>query len=78
MPDWQWLMFIYLLRDFEGTLSADCVEGDLAWVAVDQVLALHIPQADAIFYPLVVERLPWPDQHEVRVRRRPQVAGLAD
>ena len=60
LPDWQWLMFIYLVREFEGALSTDCVEGDLAWVAVDQVTALPIPQADAIFYPYVVDGSPGP------------------
>jgi len=60
LPDWQWLMFIYLVREFGGALSADCVEGDLAWVAVDQVAALSIPQADKIFYPYVVDGSPGP------------------
>jgi 8-oxo-dGTP diphosphatase len=60
LPDWQWLMFIYLVRDFEGELLPDCVEGDLAWVAVDQVFALPIPQADAIFFPYVVDGSPGP------------------
>jgi 8-oxo-dGTP diphosphatase len=60
LPDWQWLMFIYLVREFEGALHADCSEGDLAWVPVHQVLALPIPQADAIFYPYVVDGSPGP------------------
>jgi 8-oxo-dGTP diphosphatase len=60
LPNWQWLMFIYLVREFQGELHADCVEGDLAWVAVDQVPGLPIPQADAIFYPYVVDGSPGP------------------
>ena len=60
LPDWQWLMFIYLVREFQGELLADCVEGDLTWVAVDQVPALPIPQADAIFYPYVIDGSPGP------------------
>lgn len=55
LPEWQWLMFIYLVRDVQGQMTADCVEGDLAWVPVDQVPALEIPQADAIFYPYVID-----------------------
>ncbi len=55
LADWQWLMFIYLVREFEGTLNSACVEGDLAWVAVNEVPALAIPQADAIFYPYVID-----------------------
>ncbi len=54
LPNWQWLMFIYLVTDFQGDLNGDCIEGDLAWIPVDEVLDLPIPQADAIFYPLVI------------------------
>jgi 8-oxo-dGTP diphosphatase len=53
LPDWQWLMFIYLVREFAGPVTG-CEEGDLAWIPVDRVLELPIPQADAIFFPLVV------------------------
>jgi len=60
LPDWQWLMFIYLVREFQGELLDDCVEGDLAWIRVDQVAALPIPQADAIFYPYVIAGSPGP------------------
>jgi 8-oxo-dGTP diphosphatase len=60
LPDWQWLMFIYLVREFTGQLHADCVEGDLAWIPVEQVPSLPIPQADAIFYPYVVDGSPGP------------------
>ncbi|MEA3337319.1 MAG: 8-oxo-dGTP diphosphatase [Chloroflexota bacterium] len=52
-PDWQWLMFIYLARDVEGTVTG-CDEGDLAWVPINEVPNLSIPQADAIFFPYVV------------------------
>lgn len=60
LPNWQWLMFIYLVREFTGELRADCIEGDLAWIPLEQVLALPIPQADAIFYPYVVDGSPGP------------------
>jgi 8-oxo-dGTP diphosphatase len=55
LPEWQWLMFVYLVREFEGEVTADCVEGDLAWIPVDQVQSLPIPQADAIFFPFVID-----------------------
>lgn len=55
VPDEHWLMFVYLVRAVTGELAADSVEGELAWVDVDQVLALDIPQADRIFYPLVLD-----------------------
>jgi 8-oxo-dGTP diphosphatase len=60
LPDWQWLMFIYLVREFSGELAGDGREGDLAWVPIDQVAALNIPQADAIFFPLVMDGSPGP------------------
>ena len=59
LPDWQWLMFIYLVRESTGEVTG-CDEGDLAWVPVGEVLRLSIPQADAIFYPYVVSDLPGP------------------
>lgn len=59
LPDWQWLMFIYLVTDFSGQ-PGDCAEGDLAWIPVEEVAGLPIPQADAIFYPFVVGDLPGP------------------
>jgi 8-oxo-dGTP diphosphatase len=57
--NWQWLMFIYLVTDFKGQLG-HCAEGDLAWIPVEQVPDLPIPQADAIFYPYVVGDLAGP------------------
>ena len=54
LPDWQWLMFVYLVHDFSGEVQADLREGELAWVAVEDVPHLNIPQADACFYPYVV------------------------
>jgi 8-oxo-dGTP diphosphatase len=53
-------MFIYLVREPDGELLDDCVEGDLAWIPVEQVPALSIPQADAIFYPYVMDGSPGP------------------
>lgn len=53
LPDWQWLMFVYRVAQFDGALIA-CDEGDLAWIDLDAVLSLDIPQADAIFYPYVI------------------------
>ncbi|HNS03502.1 MAG TPA: 8-oxo-dGTP diphosphatase [Anaerolineae bacterium] len=60
LPDWQWLMFVYLVREFEGELSSDGREGELAWVPIDQVATLPIPQADAIFFPWVIDGSPGP------------------
>ncbi|MER2600357.1 MAG: 8-oxo-dGTP diphosphatase [Caldilineales bacterium] len=57
-PEDQWLMFVYLVRSFSGEVQADLREGELAWTALDDVLHLAIPQADRIFYPLVVDNNP--------------------
>jgi 8-oxo-dGTP diphosphatase len=59
LPNWQWLMFIYLVTDFSGQVG-QCDEGDLAWIPTGQVLSLPIPQADAIFFPFVVGGSPGP------------------
>lgn len=51
--DYQWLLFIYVTDDIEGELIP-CDEGHLAWVDVSAVPLLPIPQADAIFFPRVI------------------------
>ncbi len=60
LAGWQWLMFIYLLREVTGEVIDDCPEGDLAWIPLDEVEKLPIPQADAIFYPFIVSGTPGP------------------
>ncbi len=56
LPDWQWLLFIYVATGFSGTLKPDLREGSLAWVTPERYLAeLSIPQADALFAPLVLD-----------------------
>lgn len=53
--DWQWMLFIYVTRAFEGRMHADLREGELAWVDLDTYYNdLDIPQADAIFAPEVL------------------------
>jgi 8-oxo-dGTP diphosphatase len=51
--DYQWLLFIYVTDEAQGELI-QCQEGHLAWVDVDAVSLLPIPQADAIFFPRVI------------------------
>ena len=53
-PDWQWLMFIYRTEVEAGESNGDDREGRLQWFHRDEVLNLPIPQADAIFYPFIV------------------------
>jgi len=51
--DYQWLIFIFVTRQFEGAVT-DCAEGKLAWVPISQVPHLPIPQSDAIFFPCII------------------------
>jgi 8-oxo-dGTP diphosphatase len=52
--DYQWLLFIYVTDDAKGELI-QCNEGHLAWVELSAVPLLPIPQADAIFFPKVID-----------------------
>lgn len=54
-PDWQWLMFVYRTQVEDGKVQGDGREGRLQWFPIDQVLSLPIPQADAIFFPYVID-----------------------
>lgn len=52
LPNWQWMLFIYVTRSFSGELKADEREGELAWIEIDRYLSeLPLPEADAIFAP---------------------------
>lgn len=53
-PDWQWLMFIYRVEVEDSRIVGDLREGRLQWFDREEVLQLPIPQADIIFYPLVM------------------------
>ena len=50
---YQWMMFVYVAEQFTGQVGA-CVEGDLAWVRMDGLADLPIPEADRIFGPRVL------------------------
>ncbi|MBN1876003.1 MAG: 8-oxo-dGTP diphosphatase [Anaerolineae bacterium] len=55
IPDWQWFLFIFTTRTFQGRVQADRREGDLAWLSLDAYLhGVPIPQADAIFAPRIL------------------------
>jgi 8-oxo-dGTP diphosphatase len=54
--DWQWLLFIYVTRQFHGELISNHREGNLEWVTRERYYNdLAIPQADAIFAPRILE-----------------------
>jgi len=54
---YQWLMFVYVARQFSGRVGS-CKEGTLAWVPIEKVLELPVPQADAIFFPKIMSNGP--------------------
>jgi protein-S-isoprenylcysteine O-methyltransferase Ste14/8-oxo-dGTP pyrophosphatase MutT (NUDIX family) len=53
--DYQWLTFIFVAWDFEGTFTPAPGIGEFRWVPVDEVEKLPIPPADAIFFPRLLE-----------------------
>jgi 8-oxo-dGTP diphosphatase len=55
LPEWQWLMFLYVATEFSGKLIGDKREGNLRWWPIPEALNLPIPQADQIFFPRVVD-----------------------
>lgn len=54
-PDWRWLLFVYRTGVKEGAVRGDGREGRLQWFRQDEVLSLPIPEADAVFYPFVMD-----------------------
>ena len=55
LDHWQWLLFLYVVTEFEGTLSEDLREGRLKWVPLSDLASLPIPQSDALFGPAVLD-----------------------
>lgn len=53
--DYQWLTFIFVAWDFDGTFTPAPGIGEFRWVPVDEVVKLPIPPADAIFFPRMLE-----------------------
>jgi protein-S-isoprenylcysteine O-methyltransferase Ste14/ADP-ribose pyrophosphatase YjhB (NUDIX family) len=54
-PDYQWLTFIFVAFDFDGTFTPAPGVGEFRWVPVDEVTKLPIPPADAIFFPRLLQ-----------------------
>lgn len=53
--DWQWLMFVYRTGVADGEATGDDREGRLRWFPIAEVAHLPIPEADAIFYPFILD-----------------------
>ncbi|WP_318528399.1 NUDIX hydrolase [Plectonema radiosum] len=54
-PDWQWMIFIYVVTSFSGTIISDEREGILRWCPLANSVDLHMPEADRIFFPRVLD-----------------------
>lgn len=51
LPKWEnELTFLYVAKEFTGTLT-NCSEGELKWVAKDEVLDLNLWEGDKHFLP---------------------------
>jgi 8-oxo-dGTP diphosphatase len=52
--DWQWLIFAYVVLDFDGVVAGDHREGRLRWWPVDDRRQIQMPEADQLFFDPVV------------------------
>ncbi|MCZ7572288.1 MAG: 8-oxo-dGTP diphosphatase [Ardenticatenaceae bacterium] len=52
---WQWLLHIFVAPDPLGDAVGDEREGRLRWWPIETVPGLPIPQADAIFFPAIID-----------------------
>ena len=52
-------MHLFTSRDFYGILNSDCPEGELVWVAKNEVLNLPIWEGDKIFFELLSKNSPF-------------------
>lgn len=51
-------MYLFTADGWEGELNRDCAEGELEWVAKDQVARLPIWEGDQIFLDLLAGEHP--------------------
>jgi 8-oxo-dGTP pyrophosphatase MutT (NUDIX family) len=55
LKQYPWFIFVFVTTDFQGTLSMDCEEGDLAWVSLEEYFtSLSKPGADTVFAPRIL------------------------
>jgi 8-oxo-dGTP pyrophosphatase MutT (NUDIX family) len=52
--DWQWLIFAYVVREFDGEVASDQREGRLRWWPVADWPRIPMPDADRRFFEPVV------------------------
>jgi 8-oxo-dGTP diphosphatase len=54
--DWQWLLFLYCVTSWDGSVAEHCREGELRWWRIDQLAHIQLPEADRIFMPAILDR----------------------
>ncbi|HLQ72137.1 MAG TPA: 8-oxo-dGTP diphosphatase [Bacillota bacterium] len=42
----EWMMFTFICRSYTGTLTSQCVEGELEWVPLDEIISLPMAEGD--------------------------------
>jgi 8-oxo-dGTP diphosphatase len=52
-------MHLFTSSDFSGNILHDCDEGELVWIAKEDVTALPIWEGDKIFFKLLCENAPF-------------------
>ena len=55
-----WLGFVFLITEFEGTPHSENPEGPLEWIALDKLDTLPMWEGDRFFLPLVFDKEPRP------------------
>ena len=55
-----WLGFVFLITEFEGTPHSENPEGSLEWIAIDKLDTLPMWEGDRYFLPLVFDKEPRP------------------
>ncbi len=52
-------MFLFTSKSFEGSVTSDCNEGDLAWIDKKDILSLNLWEGDKYFLKLISEDSPF-------------------
>jgi 8-oxo-dGTP diphosphatase len=53
-----WLGFIFLITDYEGTPFKESAEGPLEWIPIEKISSLPMWEGDRFFIPLVFDEDP--------------------
>lgn len=50
-PDWEWLIYVYLVREAKGDVKLEAASREMTWLPIESVAEQHIPPSDKIFLP---------------------------